>query len=316
MFWLRLALGLLAAIGLLWLFAPRERLRTDQVPAAPADLHAWLAARDAGIRPELASVLQWAGPPGQVSDLSILYVHGFSASPAELRPLPEQVARDLGANLLAIRLTGHGMDGADLAAATAQDWWQDLALGLDAARRLGHRVVVIGMSTGGTLAALAARDPGLGPMIDGVVLISPNFRLRARNAWFLDMPFARAMIRLAGDPERCFATRNALHHARWTSCYPLSATLSVGTLLRQARGNFHDAQMPALFIWSDNDRIVDHGASAKVAAGWGGDATILKVAPGPQDDPDAHVIAGETLSPELSPQISSAIADWIRQVPR
>ena len=315
MFWLRLSLALLAALGLLWILVPRERLRPDQGFAPmQEDLQSWLAAREAGIRPEVASYLQWAGQPGQFTDLAILYVHGFSASPAELRPLPEGVAQDLEANLLAIRLMGHGTDGADLAAATAQDWWRDLGQGLDATRRLGRRVVVMGMSTGATLAALAARDEQMGRMMDAVVLISPNFRLRARNAWLLDLPFARAIIRLAGDPERCFQTRNDRHRERWTSCYPLSATVAVGTLMRQARREgFRDAQAPALFIWSDADRIVDHAASARIAAEWGGDATVLKVVPGAEDDPDAHVIAGEALSPGLTPQLTAAIANWIRQ---
>lgn len=313
MFWLRLALGLLAAIALLWFLAPRERLRTDQTgPNPPADLQAWLTGREAGTDPSVASVLRWAGQPGQATGIVVLYIHGFSASPAELRPLPEQVAQNLGANLLAIRLTGHGGTGADLAAARAQDWWQDMAQGLGAARRMGRRVVVIGMSTGATLAALAARDPQMGRMMDGVVLVSPNFRLRARNAWLLDIPLARPIIRLAGDPERCFTTRNDMHRARWTSCYPLSAALAVGTLLRQARqGDFSAARMPALFIWSDADQIVDHAASARVAAQWGGDATVLTVTPGPNDDPDAHVIAGEALSPDLTGELVPAITDWI-----
>ncbi len=318
MFWLRLSLALLAALGMLWILVPRERLRPDQgFTPMPADLQSWLAARETGIRPEVASYLQWAGQPGQVTDLAILYIHGFSASPAELRPLPEQVAHDLGANLLAIRLTGHGTDGTDLAAATAQDWWRDLGQGLDATRRLGRRVVVMGMSTGATLAALAAHDEQMGRMMDGVVLISPNFRLRARTARLLDLPFARSIIRLVGNPERCFVTRNDRHRDRWTSCYPLSATLAVGTLLRQARrGGFDGARAPALFIWSDADRIVDHAASARIAAEWGGAAMVLKVGPGPEDDPDAHVIAGEALSPGLTPKLTAAIADWIRQALR
>ena len=309
MSWPRIALGLLAAMTLLWFFGPRDKLRTEQAAEMPADPRAWLTDREAGIRPEVASYLQWAGQPGEAKDLAILYVHGFSASPAELRPLPEQVAQALGANLLAIRLTGHGGTGADLAAARAQDWWRDLAQGLAAARQMGRRVVVIGMSTGATLAALAAREPHLGGMMEGVVLISPNFRLWARGDWLLDLPLARQIVRLTGDPERCFATRNDLHRARWTSCYPLSATLAVGALLRQARrGGFGAARAPALFIWSDGDRIVDHAASARVAEQWSS-ATVLKVAPGPGDDPNAHVIAGEG----VEAVVSSVVEDFMIQ---
>ena len=313
MFWLKLTLGLVAALSALWVLGPRNRLRVDEVAdGPPGGLQAWLARRENGIGPEKASYIQWAGQPGQVADLAILYVHGFSASPAELRPLPEELAQRLGANLLAIRLTGHGQGGSELAAARVGEWWRDLAHGLAAARRMGRSLAVIGMSTGATLVAEAARHPQMGRMMDGVVLISPNFALKGRGAWLLDLPFARAILRVMGDPERCFATRNDLHRARWTSCYPTSATLPVGALLRHARqGNFHDARPPALFIWSDSDRIIDHRATARVAREWGGGARVLKVVPGPEDDPDAHVIAGDALSPGLTRELLPVIADWI-----
>lgn len=318
MSWLRLVLGLGVALALLWVLGPRDRLRLVAVEVdLPTDPQVWLSGREAGIRPEVASYLQWAGPPGKVTDLVILYVHGFSASPAELRPLPEDLARRLGANLLAIRLTGHGRGGAELAAARAGDWWRDMAEGLTVAERLGRRVVVLGMSTGATLAALAARDPQMRERIDGVVLISPNFALRDRGAWRLDLPFARAILRLMGDPDRCFATRNDLHRDRWTNCYPSSAVLAVGAVLQQARrGKYGDVRAPALFIWSDGDSVVDHRASSAVAAGWGGGATVLKVTPGPGDDPGAHVIAGEAMAPGLTRDLVPAIADWISRTLR
>lgn len=313
MFWPRLALALsVAAVALIWLWAPRDRLPDKPADVAPVDPRSWLAAREAGIRPEVASRLQWAGPPGERADIAILYVHGFSASPAELRPLPEDLAQVLGANLLALRLTGHGQDGKALAGARARDWWRDMAQGLSLARVMGRRVIVLGMSTGATLTALAARDPQLGRMMDGVVLISPNFALRGRGAWMLDVPGARPILRLAGDPQRCFSVRNDRHRDGWTTCYPLSAVLPVGVLLRKARrGDYRQAAMPALFVWADDDLIVDHRASMRVAAGWGGDAAVLRVTPGPRDDPDSHVLAGDALSPGMTAGLAGAIAGWV-----
>ena len=128
----------------------------------------------------------------------------------------------------------------------------------------------------------------------------------------LDLPGLRAVLRLAGDPQRCFAVRNDLHRSGWTSCYPVSATLPVGALLREARrGDYRQARMPALFVWSDDDRIIDHRISARIASDWGGDATILRVTPGPGDDPDSHIIAGDALSPGMTGRLTQAIADWV-----
>ena len=68
MSWARLALALAAGLALLWLFGSRDRLRTETGTAdLPPDPQAWLAAREEGILPEVASYLHWAGRPGQVT---------------------------------------------------------------------------------------------------------------------------------------------------------------------------------------------------------------------------------------------------------
>lgn len=156
--------------------------------AEQTDIIRWLAAREAGIRPDVASYLQWAAGAGQRTGIALIYVHGFSASPGELRPLPEDLARQLGANLLGLRLTGHGQDGAALSRARLRDWQDDLAQALQFGRQLGGRVIVLGMSTGATLLAQAACDPRLRDAFDAAILVSPNFRLRHPAAWALNLP--------------------------------------------------------------------------------------------------------------------------------
>ncbi|WP_206078968.1 hypothetical protein [Allomesorhizobium camelthorni] len=66
-----------------------------------------------GIRDGLEKEIVWADPMTHVkTPISIIYIHGFSASKGEVRPLPDQVAEELGANLFYTRLKGHGQDGA------------------------------------------------------------------------------------------------------------------------------------------------------------------------------------------------------------
>ncbi|MBK4215307.1 alpha/beta fold hydrolase [Paracoccus caeni] len=307
-----------AAIALLLAFGPREPADLSPVEIQPIpDPAAWLAERDRGIRPEVASYLHWASEAGERTDLAVVYIHGFSASPAELRPLPEDVARTLGANVVAIRLTGHGEDGAAMDAARVRDWWGDVAQALAIGRMLGRKVAVIGMSTGATLVAEAARDPELSQQFDAAVLIAPNFRISARWAWLLDLPLMRSVLRLAGQPERCFETRNPAHEAGWTACYPVSAALPVSALLRHARkGDFNAAGIPALFIWSDSDTVLDHRATERVAESWGGEVEVKRVQPGPRDDPGAHVIAGNALAPDLTAELTPFVADWIAKALR
>ena len=304
------AMAATAAVGL-WLVRPPPRLPAVAV-TLPPDLQAWRDAREAGIRPDVAAQLVWAGTPGQQTEWAVVYLHGFSASPAETRPLAETVAAGLGANLFVTRLQGHGQDGAALARATLSGWWRDTAEALKVGGRLGHRVLVIGTSTGATLAAAAARDPRLAPGIDAVVLISGNFGLRAGAARLFDLPLARYWLPWIAGRDRCFQIRNAAHAAGWTSCYPLTAVAPMMALLRHARsGDFGQAQAPAMFIAARSDRVVDPSAAARVAQSWGGPVRIEWVRPGPGDDPDHHVIAGAALSPALTAPVARLIVEWI-----
>ena len=315
---LRIVLALALALAALWLLAPREPARLGPVALdLPEDLVAFLAVREAGIAPADRAYLRWAGAPGATTDLAVVVLHGFSAGVRETAPLPEAVARGLGANLFVQRLAGHGQDGAALARASVADWWRDTAEAIAIGRRIGRRVLLIGTSTGGTLAAEAARDPALGPALAGVVLISPNFRLRNPAGRLLTWPLARVWVPLVAGRERCFAPLNADHGAAWTTCYPTTALLPMAALVaRAARGGYAAAGMPLLVIQDPGDTVVDPEAARDALAHWAGPVTLAAVEAGPGDDPMRHVIAGDILSPDLTPRLRTRILDWAGEVLR
>lgn len=309
------ALAVLAvALVLLWQLAPREPVEMPPfdaaaIPADPSALPAWLATGEGqvpGIRPGAEKQIVWAGTPGARTPWAVVYVHGFSATLQEIRPVPDRVARKLGANLFFTRLTGHGRDGAALAAAGAGDWRRDMAEALAVGERLGDRVLVIATSTGGTLAALAAAE---GQAMDGLVLVSPNFALRSRSAAMLDMPLARHWAPLVVGRERAFAPRNDAQGRWWTTAYPTTALMPMGALMRRARAtDFDSARVPALFLFNPRDPVIDPRAVQRVAEAWGGPAGLMVIDPGPEGD--AHVPAGDILSPGGTDAMVKAILDF------
>ena len=159
-FVLLLVLALLA----LWLWGPREPAVTDVTfdeTRLDGGVAAHFAASEAAIadlRPDAEKRVVWAGAEEARTEWAVLYVHGFSASSEEIRPVPDQVAEALGANLIYTRLAGHGRSGPAMAEATVAAWMADMAEGLAAARRLGEKVVVMGCSTGCTLTTLALHE--------------------------------------------------------------------------------------------------------------------------------------------------------------
>ena len=67
----------------------------------------------------------WAAETETRTPYSVVYLHGYSATSEEIRPVPDLVAKALGANLIYTRLRGHGRDGKALADASVAEWMYD-----------------------------------------------------------------------------------------------------------------------------------------------------------------------------------------------
>ena len=108
-----------------------------------------------GIRDGLEKEIVWADPMIHAkTPISIVYIHGFSASKGEVRPLADEIADQLDANLFYTRLTGHGQDGAAMTQGSVNAWINDYEEALAIGRAIGDKVVVIATSTGGSLAGM------------------------------------------------------------------------------------------------------------------------------------------------------------------
>lgn len=311
--------GVTASLALLVWLLPREGVEIP--PAATfTDPVVAIAAREGAhddIRPGAEARIVWAGETGAATETVVLYLHGFSASPEEIRPVPDHVAEALGANLVFARLSGHGRTGPAMAEPRAGDWVADTALFLEIARSIGDRVLVIGTSTGGTLAAWAMTDAEMSEDVAGVVFVSPNFAIVNRAAVLLELPFARAWVPLVAGRERSFEPLNEGQAAHWTTAYPTQAGVALGTLLRAMRSrDLAAARQPALFLFSDADRVVRAEATRAAAEAWGGPVTLVpQTLPEDGADPFHHVIAGDILSPAMTAPITQAILDWAAGLP-
>ncbi len=311
--------GALAAGALLVLAGPRPRVDTTLYPLAlPGELSAlepWLTAREASVadlRSGCAARVVWADPQARArTPVALVYLHGFSASPAELSPLCEQVAAALGANLYLPRLTGHGRPGAALAAADVGDWLNDAHEALAIGRLLGERVVLVGTSTGGALASwLAARPEGRD--VAALVLLSPNFRVRHPAAGLLAAPWGEQLARLLVGPERSWTPRNAAHGQYWTTRYPVRAAVTLGALLALVEDTDLGAvRAPLLLVHSLEDRVVDgHAAAARFADF--GSPLKRRVELDVGEDPDHHLLAGDVLSPSGTAPLAALLLEFLR----
>jgi len=314
------AIIVIALLGAaLWGFGPREPVDLEisfDPNALGDDLDAYLQGQEArfdDITPGAEKRIDWAGEAGEKTPLAIVYLHGWSATAPEISPVPENAAKALGANSYFTRLTGHGRSGAALADATAGDWLEDVAEAMEIGRRIGERVVLIGTSTGGTLAAEIAADPALSENLAGIAFVSPNFAVNSPIAFVMTMPFARQLVPMLAGETRSWEAQNELHEKFWTTSYPSIAVLPMGALVKHANAlDFAAIDTPALFVFTMQDTVVDHNATIEVIEKWGGPTKIFNPEiPAEEGSDDSHVLAGDIVAPQRTAIATKTILDWV-----
>jgi alpha-beta hydrolase superfamily lysophospholipase len=312
--WLGRILAAIVVLGAAaWVLGPREPAEwSGVIDADLSDPAAYLATREAGFNdlvPGTEARIEWAGQEGSRTRWTVVYLHGFSASSEELRPVPDLVAEALGANLVFGRLPGHGRSSAAMGEATAGDWIDDTALMLEVARQVGDRVLVLSTSTGGTLSAYAASHPEMVRDVVGMAFVSPNIRVANRAGILMEGPFATQIGQIMIGPERSFVPDNEGHATYWTERYPTVALVRLAALLRETRArDYSEVSIPALVMLNDADDVISPEAARTFFADWGGPTEIVGLEIAPNIDP--HVLAGDIRGPEMTAPIVDLILEW------
>lgn len=284
-------------------------------PALPNDLDAYLDSVEAGVadlRPGDGREIVRADP-GEVgrTPLSLVYLHGFSADRHELEPVLSELGEEFGANLYFARLAGHGRDGSAMGEATVEAWLRDAAEAVSIGERIGDRVVLVGTSTGGTLAAWAAARPETDGRIAALVLISPNLQPKDRSSRVLLYPWGGLLASIVVGDRRCFQADNDHQERHWTTCYPTSALVPMMGLVEYVRTmDWTRIDVPILLIYSPKDGVVDAAETERVLSTLPEGRVWTKIVEG-STDPMNHVLAGDIVSPDSNGEVRTAIADFL-----
>ena len=306
---------------MLFVFGPREPVRLstghDKFMIGD-DIDAYLAMREGqfdDIIDDVEKQVIWAGEANVKTPLSIIYLHGFTASSKEIRPVPDRVAAALGANLYFTRFTGHGRQPAAMAEATVARWMDDVGEAIKIGKQIGETVIIMATSTGATLAAAAALDEAAMENIGGIIFISPNFAINSRAASLLTWPFARQWVPLVIGAEQQGIARNDLHARYWTMNYPTTALMPMAAIVAAVdQESFDDVDIPALFYYSRQDQVVAPDKTAEFARSWGGASTTLIASLTADDDKFSHIIAGDIVSPNQTASAADHILAWIKRL--
>ena len=185
----------------------------------------------------------------------LLLVHGFSASPWEVRQTALELAAG-GWEAVAIRLPGHGTHSEDLAARRLEEWEAAVLAGYELLAPAGPPVG-LGVSTGALLLAqLATQRP-----LAGLILLSPFLRLRHRLApWAGLLRFFQPYqeVEVAPQLQRYYYRRR-----------PLAAIHQLNRLLQRLPTLLPQIAAPVLIINGRGDQTIDLASAQELAAALG-----------------------------------------------
>ena len=304
--------------GAAWLTTPPALVNAAAGPQLPQDIEAWLAATERQVAAQYALIpdtekrVTWHGEPGTRTRYAVVNLHGFSATRQETAPLAECVAAALGANLFETRLSGHGQTEQPLHEVRAEDWLDDTAEALAIGARLGDEVIVIGTSTGGTLALAMSDDPAAATVSD-IVLISPNVQPSDANAAWLTRPAGPLIARLIAGDTRSWTAHNEQQARYWSTSYPIEAAIEVMRLVDMLNARLPlQLQQNLLVLLSPNDTVVSPAATKQAYEQIDAPHKAL-IEIEDAGDPSNHVLAGDILSPDSTDAVAAMIVDFVRR---
>ena len=192
------------------------------------------------------------GPDGRTG---VLLVHGFTGNPSSMRPWGEHLA-DEGFAVRVPLLPGHGTSWQDCNAHTEQEWVQAVDDALDELAADCDRVVVGGLSMGGTLAIRTAerrpRD------VAGLVLVNPALLTQRLDARLLPL---LARITPSWAPIGNDIKKPGVEELAYPKL-PTRAMMSLRRLWAETRADLESVTAPLLVFRSREDHVVEPASVA------------------------------------------------------
>lgn len=179
-----------------------------------------------------------------------LLIHGFTGSPDEVEPLHREL-EDKGFDVIAPILKGHCGERKELKLATWKDWVASAEESLQQLIQRNQRVIVVGFSMGGMIAAhLASRYP-----IDRLILLSPAMFTPNYQQILED-------IRESMRNKEGFFTERMLDYIQKAFNTPIKTVWQFRQLVKHLSKDLPNVNVPTLIIHGNCDDVV-HPRSAK-----------------------------------------------------
>ncbi|MBN2223426.1 MAG: alpha/beta fold hydrolase [Deltaproteobacteria bacterium] len=189
--------------------------------------------------------------------VGVLLVHGYMASPEEMRPLYEYLTAQ-GLTVYNVRLAGHGTSPYDLTTRSWEEWFYTARIGYTVLTTLVDKIFICGFSMGGALSwHLAAANP---PKLAGIVSISAAMILRSRASFlapFIDfVDYTMKLFGMGKTPVEFIPNHPENPHINYFK-NPVHGVDQLLELVSVVRKELPRIMTPALIIQGGKDPTVD-----------------------------------------------------------
>ena len=239
---------------------PQYSLAIPEVPVDLRTIGQYIKQNESAhhLKPDNEARIVWVNDTmPQPTSYSIVYLHGFSASQKEGDPVHRNIAKKFGCNLYLTRLAEHGIDTSEqLLNLTADNYWESAKQALAIGKKLGRKVILMGTSTGGSLALQLAAD--FPDDVAGLILLSPNIAINDPFAWVLNNPWGLQIARAVKHGNYVVSEDDrAVYRRYWNKPYRLEAAVALEEYLETAMTNetFAKVKQPLLLLYYYKDAV-------------------------------------------------------------
>lgn len=235
---------------------PKYDTALPNIPDRPELLETYISKKESvhNIKPDNEAKIVWQNDSSkQVTEYSVVYLHGFSASQMEGDPVHREFAKRFNCNLYLARLEDHGIDTSEaMLNLTADRLWNSAKEAYEIGKKLGKKVILMGTSTGGTLALkLAAQYPD----IAGLILLSPNIAINDPLAWVANNHWGLQIAQLVKGKYNDTKDTIGLNNKYWYSKYRMESVVQLQELLETTMkaSLFEKITQPVLLLYYYKD---------------------------------------------------------------
>jgi carboxylesterase len=192
--------------------------------------------------------------------IGVLLVHGFTGSPASMKPWAKALA-DQGYAVEVPLLPGHGTRWQDLNQVAWADWYAEAEAAFDRLRESCDALVVAGLSMGGSVVLRLAEERG--DQVAGILLVNPFLSSIRTELQFLPVlkyviPSLRGVVNDIKKPDQ-----DEHGYAR----LPLKGLAEVTAMWKVVVPDLGRVTQPLLYFRSQADHVIDPSSSATVLHG-------------------------------------------------